>query len=105
MGCRLAYRNNTGMALMTVLVVIMVMSIFVITHISQNLSQATSVQAQIDQIYAQQFATGVVAKAITDLNVGRTPSVEDRDDFFFFRYGPSINSMLTGTQYTATASF
>ncbi len=50
--------NNSGMILMTVLMIVMVMMIFTITILTQSLSQSTTVQKQIEQIREDQLAKG-----------------------------------------------
>ena len=64
------------MVLVTVLMGIVVMSIFVAGTLSQHLSQSTSSQSQVDQIKAQELLQGAFWKAYADMNAGTTnPSV------------------------------
>ena len=58
------------MVLITVVMVILVMSIFAVSFLSQNLNQNMSSQSQVDQIKAQELATGTMAKAYSDLYAG-----------------------------------
>ena len=68
-------RRRSGMVLITVLAVIMIMSIFVVVTLSQNLSQTTLSQISVDQVKAQQLVQGAFWKAYADMNGGGNPSV------------------------------
>ena len=51
--------RESGMVLVTVLMIVAVMMILSISILSQNVTQNTSSQSQVEQIRADQFAKGV----------------------------------------------
>ncbi len=51
--------RESGMVLVTVLMIVLVMMILSIGILSQNVTRSTSSQSQVEQIRADQFAKGV----------------------------------------------
>ncbi|MBI4309588.1 MAG: hypothetical protein HY591_04580, partial [Candidatus Omnitrophica bacterium] len=69
-------RQNSGVILVTVLAILVVMSVFVVATLSQNLNQAASAQTQLDEIKARELVMGAFWKAYADMNDGiNNPSV------------------------------
>jgi len=78
------------MVLVTVLMVVIVLSIFVTSILSQQMSQGFSSQDRINQIKAQELAQGAFWKAYGDMIAGS---------------GPSVNSeVMDGKTYTVSVA-
>ena len=58
MRLRILHRNQSGIILLTVLMVVLIFSVFVSAIVSQNLSQSSISQSQIDEIQAKEMALG-----------------------------------------------
>lgn len=56
-------KNESGMILVTVVMVVFVMSLLLTAILSQNLSQASVMQGQIDDIKAKELALGAFWRA------------------------------------------
>ena len=70
--------HKKGMVLLTVLMAVMAMSIFVISILSQTMSQGSSSKVQAEEIVAEQLAKGAFWKAYADMGVlptGATPVI------------------------------
>ena len=63
------------MVLVTVMMVIIVMSIFAVSFLNQNLNQNIAVQSQVDKIKMQELAMGAISKCYADLSAGGTSCV------------------------------
>ncbi len=62
------------MILLTVLMVVLILSIFVAAIISQELSRSSGIQKQIDEIKAQELRAGYFWKAHAEMNAGNNPA-------------------------------
>lgn len=67
-----AARKKSGMVLVTVLMAITTMSIFLIFIITQNLSQSTISQAQLDQSAQREWCQGALAACFNTVAAGGT---------------------------------
>lgn len=82
-------QHESGMVLLTVMMVVAVIMVLSITLLSQTITKNTSVQAQVDQIRAEQFAKGVFWDAYSAGN---------------FTPGATALGNYNGKAYTATIS-
>jgi hypothetical protein len=55
-------RNNSGVALLTVIITIMILSVIAVSVMSINMSQVASIQSMIDTLKAEQLAVGTFFK-------------------------------------------
>ena len=99
-------RQRSGMVLLVVIVASIVMSIFVILMLSQNLSQVTSSQDRVDQIKAQELAQGVYWKYYADLAATGSATVEPPVDVGGKTFTTSINGSGTAASpYTVRVDY
>ena len=81
--------RESGMVLVTVLMIVAVMMILCVSILSQNITQNTSSQAQVEQIRADQYAKGVFWNAYSS---------------GVFTPGSTVLGNSAGKTYTATVS-
>ena len=67
-------RNESGMVLLTVLMVIAVMMIFTIGLLSRSVTQTISSERQVDRIKAEQFLKGAFWLVYSNLVNGAPPA-------------------------------
>ncbi len=102
--------NESGMVLVTVTLVIITMSIFVISFLSQNLSQSTATQAQVDDVIAQEYAAGLAAKNYSDLAQGFAMDASSSQSMASTLTGQNSSknftatSVMSGTEITITTA-
>lgn len=98
-------KNNSGIVLVTVIIMTLVLSIFVISLISTNMNEALSCQHQIERIKAEQLAKGLMWYNYMNLVNTNMPAplpllIElDRKKYF-----PTISSGAPGPNNTTTQS-
>lgn len=63
------------MVLVTVIMVVLVMSIFAVNILSQSLNQSSSAKSGVNKIVGTQLAKGAFWKAFSDMSTGVAPSV------------------------------
>lgn len=105
-------KNNSGVVLVTVVIMTAVMMVFAISLISISASQSVAGQHQIDRIKAEQLAKGALWYNYTNLqtnNISATPPAENLDNK---TYTPSIVSPGAGagffsstTEYQVTVNY
>ncbi len=100
--------NDSGMVLVTVVMIVFVMSLLLTAILSQNLSQASVTQAQIDEIKAKQLAIGAFWKAQADMtNVAGNPTAVAAEnlDGKTFTVAVDPRPASSAAAYTVTVSY
>ena len=83
--------NQSGVVMLTVLMVIVVMVIFTIGLLSRSVTQTVSAEKQVERIRAEQFVKGVFWQVYSTLADGKAPQATYTDT-------------IGGKTYTATVT-
>ncbi len=94
--------HESGMALVTVLMIVLVMMILSVSILSQHMSQSSSSKAQVDQICADQIAKGVFWNAYSSGNF--TPGTANLGAYNGKTYSSTVTAQ-GGNQYSIQISY
>ncbi len=107
------YKNNSGVVLITVVIMTVVMMVFAVGMISISTSQTIAGQHQIDRIKAEQLAKGTYWYNYQNLKSTNTPAAMNAVNLDNKTYTPSIalppdpgtGFFNSTTQYNITVNY